>query len=78
MKLRTLVFIGLGAAAAYFFDPQKGPERRRVAQEQLNTMMGKASRQAEEIQRQTGVDPSRVIQKVGSGRGSAAGSTPTA
>jgi osmotically-inducible protein OsmY len=67
MKLRTFMFIGVGAAAAYFLDPEKGTQRRQVAQERMNGIMGKASSQAQEIQRQTGVNPSKVVQKISGG-----------
>ena len=40
MKLRTMAMMGLGAAAAYYFDPQCGPERRQSLGEAMNKMRG--------------------------------------
>jgi hypothetical protein len=54
---RTVVYAGAAAAATYFFDPERGPDRRAKARDQLDDWL----RQAEdsEVQRIPGVD--RVI-----------------
>jgi hypothetical protein len=43
-KIFRLAFVsGVGAAASYFFDKDKGEERRAQAKEKANGLMGKAS-----------------------------------
>ena len=43
-KIFRLAFVsGVGAAAAYFFDKDKGVERRAEVKEKANDLMGKAS-----------------------------------
>ena len=43
-KIFRLAFVsGVGAAAAYFFDKDKGNERRAEVKEKANGLMGKAS-----------------------------------
>ena len=43
-KIFRLAFVsGVGAAAAYFFDKEKGVERRAQVKEKANGVMGKAS-----------------------------------
>jgi hypothetical protein len=39
---RMVVYAGSGAAAAYFFDPERGPARRAQAREQLEAKLGQA------------------------------------
>ena len=39
---RLIVVSGAGAAASYFFDKDKGEERRAQAKEKANGLMGKA------------------------------------
>jgi hypothetical protein len=42
-KIFRLAFVsGIGAAASYFFDKDKGEERRAQAKEKANGLMGKA------------------------------------
>jgi hypothetical protein len=33
--MRTLIWLGLGAAAMYYLDPEQGRRRRAVAREQM-------------------------------------------
>lgn len=40
---RLIAVSGAGAAASYFFDKDKGEERRAQAKEKANGLMGKAS-----------------------------------
>lgn len=43
-KIFRLAFVsGVGAAASYFFDKDKGEERRAQAKERANSLMGKGS-----------------------------------
>jgi hypothetical protein len=43
-KTRNALFLmGAGAAAAYFFDPDSGPERREKAMSQFRAMSGDSS-----------------------------------
>ena len=43
-KIFRLAFVsGIGAAASYFFDKDKGDERRAQAKEKANGLVGKAS-----------------------------------
>lgn len=43
-KIFRLAFVsGVGAAASYFFDKDKGDERRAQVKEKANDLMGKAS-----------------------------------
>jgi hypothetical protein len=43
-KIFRLAFVsGVGAAASYFFDKDKGEDRRAQAKEKANGLMGKAS-----------------------------------
>lgn len=43
-KIFRLAFVsGMGAAASYFFDKDKGDERRAQAKERANGLIGKAS-----------------------------------
>jgi len=43
-KIFRLAFVsGAGAAAAYFFDKDKGEQRRAEVKEKANSVMGKAS-----------------------------------
>ena len=37
-RLRTLAAAGIGAAAAYLWDPDQGPERRAKLSEQLRSL----------------------------------------
>jgi BON domain len=43
---RTAVYAGGAAAAAYFFDPERGRARRTQARDQLNAKLRKAERSA--------------------------------
>jgi osmotically-inducible protein OsmY len=73
MRLRTFVALGLGAAAAYFLDPEKGPQRRQMARSRAQSLMQQGSSQAQEMGRQAGISqPSDVIRKVGGGKPSVA------
>jgi osmotically-inducible protein OsmY len=44
---RTVVYAGGGAAAAYFFDPERGRTRRTQARDQVGASMRRAERTAE-------------------------------
>jgi osmotically-inducible protein OsmY len=47
MKVRTLLLGGVvGALAAYFLDPQKGPRRRNVAMDRASSMMQRGAETA--------------------------------
>jgi hypothetical protein len=43
MKLRTMAMMGLGATAAYYFDPQRGRGRRRGLGDAVSKMRGSPS-----------------------------------
>lgn len=51
--MRTLFWLGLGAAAMYYFDPEQGRRRRALARDRLaharRVMREQASRQARHL-----------------------------
>lgn len=64
-KVRTLVVAtAVGAAASYFFDPQKGPARRAQVMSQFDTMLRRgrqgAQRTAMQLQDRVGGNISQV------------------
>jgi osmotically-inducible protein OsmY len=61
MKMRTrvrtfLVGGGLGAAAAYFFDPSLGRSRRTQARDRMGALVRTAGRKGERVARRTGAE----------------------
>lgn len=62
--LRLLKFASLGAALAYFFDPQNGRRRRALAQDRLPAFFRSSARRAEQLGRGAQSQAYGVTQKV--------------
>jgi osmotically-inducible protein OsmY len=62
--LRVLFYGALGAAAAYFFDPDNGRRRRALTRDRLPALFRRSSRRVEQVGRAASAEAYGAAQKV--------------